>query len=87
MLERGTVTNEDAVELATEFGKTVRSVRAKAVSLGIYHGGTQKNETNEPRETKQQIAAEIAEIVRESMNGLEKAPKDSLVILRKYMRG
>lgn len=71
--------------LAQEFGKDVKSVRAKAVRMGIYKGKERVSKTGGPIERKEAIVAEIAALVGSNMEGLEKAPKQALVALRQAL--
>jgi hypothetical protein len=82
LAEFSVITSETAEMLAQEFGKDVKSVRAKAVRMGIYQGKTRVSKTGGPIERKEAIVAEIAALVGHNMDGLEKAPKQALVALR-----
>lgn len=82
LAEFSVITSETAEMLAQEFGKDVKSVRAKAVRMGIYQGKTRVSKTGGPIERKEAIVAEIAALVGYNMEGLEKAPKQALVALR-----
>lgn len=71
--------------LAEEFGKTVRSVRAKLVREGVYVKKTYKTKTGGKAETKEEIVQDIAEILNvssEQLNGLEKATKGAIALIR-----
>lgn len=76
------IDNATAEVLAAEFGKDVRSVRAKAVRLGSYRGKAKTSKTGGKIESKEDIVAEISALVGRSLDGLEKAPKLVLVELR-----
>jgi hypothetical protein len=76
------IDNDTAIELAGEFGKDVRSVRAKAVRLGVYKAQTKTAKTGGKIESKEAIVADIAAIVGKNLDGLEKAPKLVLIELR-----
>lgn len=76
------IDNATAEMLAAEFGKDVRSVRAKAVRLGSYRGKVKTSKTGGKIESKEDIVAEISALVGRSLDGLEKAPKLVLVELR-----
>lgn len=78
----GVIENEQALALAKEFGKDVRSVRAKAVRMGIYKKAEKKSTNGGKVETKEQIAADISKLVGANMEGLEKAPKLALQRVR-----
>jgi len=71
-----------AQELADEFGKNVKSVIAKAVRMGLYKAKERTSKTGGKIETKEEIVAEISELVGKSLDGLEKAPKLVLQELR-----
>lgn len=73
--------------LAEEFGKSARSVTAKAVRMGIAYERKQPQTKNgQPVERKEAIVAEIAEMVNANLEGLEKAPKGALQTLRNFLR-
>ena len=78
----GLIDNELAIEFAAKFGKDVRSVRAKAVRMGIYKAKEKVSKTGGKIESKEAIVADIAEIVGKSLDGLEKASKQSLIAIR-----
>jgi hypothetical protein len=71
-----------AQELADEFGKNVKSVVAKAVREGLYKAKEKTSKTGGKVETKEQIVADIAELIGRNLDGLEKAPKLVLQELR-----
>lgn len=72
--------------LAIELSKDVRSVRAKAARMGIYKAAEKKSKSGLPIETKEEIALAIAEIVGTTLDGLEKASKRTLQILREKLQ-
>lgn len=76
------IDNELAMELAVEFDKDVRSVRAKAVRMGLYVAKQKVSKTGGKIESKEAIVADIAKIVGQNLDGLEKASKQSLVAIR-----
>lgn len=78
----GLIDNELALEFAAKFGKDVRSVRAKAVRMGIYKSKERVSKTGGKIESKEAIVADIAAIVGKSLDGLEKASKQSLIAIR-----
>ena len=82
MLAAGIIDNDKALEFAAQFGKDVRSIRAKAVRMGIYKAKEKVSKTGGKVESKEDIVADISEIVNRNMDGLEKAPKLVLQILR-----
>ena len=78
----GTIDNAKALEFAAKFGKDVRSIRAKAVRMGIYQKAEKVSKTGGKIESKEAIVADIAALVGKNLDGLEKAPKQVLVTLR-----
>lgn len=78
----GVIDNELAIEFAAKFGKDVRSIRAKAVRMGIYKAKEKVSKTGGKIESKEAIVADIAAIVGKNLDGLEKAPKLVLQTLR-----
>lgn len=78
----GKIDGELAKALAVELDKDVRSIRAKATRMGIYKAAEKVSKTGGKIESKEEIAADIAAIVGKNMDGLEKAPKLVLQILR-----
>ena len=73
-------------EFADEFGKTVRSIRAKLVREGVYVKKTYKTKTGGKPETKEQIVEDIARTMgvdaESKLGGLEKATKGALQLIR-----
>ena len=82
LAEFSVIDNDTAIMLANEFGKDVRSVRAKAVRLGVYKAQTKTSKTGGKIESKEDIVNEIATLVGKNLDGLEKAPKQVLNDLR-----
>ena len=82
LIAAGVIDNAKALEFAAKFGKDVRSVRAKAVRMGIYKAAEKVSKTGGKIESKEAIVADIAAIVGKNLDGLEKAPKQVLVLLR-----
>ncbi len=82
MLAAGIIDNAKALEFAARFGKDVRSIRAKAVRMGIYKAAEKVSKTGGKIESKEAIVADIAKIVGKNLDGLEKAPKTALQIIR-----
>jgi len=69
--------------LAEQFGKTERSVTAKAVRMGVaYERKQPQTKTGAPVERKEAIVAQIAQLVTGNLEGLDKAPKQALQALR-----
>lgn len=82
MLAAGVIDNAKATDFAAKFGKDVRSIRAKAVRMGIYKAAEKKSKAGGKVESKEQIVLDIQAIVGRNMEGLEKAPKLVLQTLR-----
>ena len=83
MREFETIDNTVATLLATEFGKSPASVRAKAVRMGLnYVRKAPVTKSGAPVERKEAIVAEIASLVSGNLEGLDKAPKAALQALR-----
>ena len=74
------------VQLAEEFGKNVKSVRAKLTREGIYVKKEYKTKSGGKAETKETIVQGIADLLGvdadTSLSGLEKATKNCLLFLR-----
>ena len=85
MLKAGVIDNAKALEFAAEFGKDIRSIRAKAVRMGIYKAAAKVSKAGGKVESKEQIALDIAAIVGKNMEGLEKAPKLALQYIREKL--
>ncbi len=85
LLAAGVIDNAKALEFATRFGKDVRSIRAKAVRMGIYKAAEKVSKTGGKIESKEAIVSDIAEIVGKNLDGLEKAPKLVLQVLREKL--
>lgn len=82
----GVITNDEALELAEEFGKDVRSVRAKAVRMGLYQKAEKQSTNGGKIETKEDIATEIAKLVGQSVDGIEKGTKVALQRVRDALK-
>jgi hypothetical protein len=82
LLAAGIIDNAKAIELAGQLQKDVRSIRAKAVRMGIYKAMPKVSKTGGKVESKDDIVADIAKIVGKNLDGLEKAPKVALQIIR-----
>lgn len=85
LLAAGIIDNAKAIELAGQLQKDVRSIRAKAVRMGIYKAAEKVSKTGGKVESKEAIVADIAKIVGKNLDGLEKAPKLSLQIIRQRL--
>ena len=82
LLAAGIIDNAKAIILAAQLEKDVRSIRAKAVRMGIYKAAEKISKTGGKVESKEDIVADIAKIVGKNLDGLEKAPKVALQIIR-----
>lgn len=82
MAEFDVIDNDIAMDLAAEFQKDVRSVRAKAVRMGIYKAKEKVSKTGGKIESKEAIVADIVKLVGVGLDGLEKASKQSLIAIR-----
>lgn len=82
LMAAGLIDNDKAIEFADKFGKDVRSIRAKAVRMGIYKAKERVSKSGGKIESKEQIVAEIAGLVGKNLDGLEKASKQALIALR-----
>lgn len=82
LMAAGVIDNDLALEFAAKFGKDVRSIRAKAVRMGIYKAKERVSKTGGKIESKEAIVADIAQIVGKNLDGLEKASKQSLIAIR-----
>lgn len=81
--DEGSLNLAVATELATEFGKTPRSVIAKITRMGLaYQRKQPQTKTGEPVVRKADLVAEIAKLVDGNVEGLEKASKDALKLVR-----
>ena len=76
------IDNDLAIDLAAELGKDVRSIRAKAVRMGLYKAKDKVSKTGGKIESKEAIVADIAALIGKNLDGLEKAPKLVLQELR-----
>lgn len=84
--EMAPLNQSKAEVLATEFGKTARSVIAKAIRMNVeYERKQPQTKSGAPIERKESIVAEIASLVGANLDGLEKAPKPVLQALRDFV--
>lgn len=75
-----------AATLAAEFGFSTRSVIAKITRMQLpYARKVAVTKTGAPVESKEKIVAQIAELVGEALDGLDKAPKPVLQTLRDHL--
>lgn len=83
----GVINAERAASLATELGKTTRSVIAKVIRMNPawYQSKQPTTKTGEPVEHKDDLVAEIGRVVEGNLTGLEKAPKAALIALRNFV--
>lgn len=82
------IDNATALELAAEFNKDVKSIRAKAVRMGLYKAQEKVSKTGAKLETKAQMVAEIAALMgvaATTLEGLDKAPRVVLFDMRKHL--
>jgi len=82
LMAAGVIDNDLAIEFAAKFGKDVRSIRAKAVRMGLYKAKDKVSKTGGKIESKEAIVADIAALIGKNLDGLEKAPKLVLQTLR-----
>ena len=82
LMAAGIIDNAKAIEFAAKFDKDVRSIRAKAVRMGIYKAAEEVSKTGGKVESKEAIVSDIAKIVGKNLDGLEKAPKLVLQTIR-----
>ena len=73
--------------LATKYGKSIHSLRAKLASLKVYVTANQSTAISNKGMTKEAIANAIALLVGRDLVGLEVAPKATLQALLDYTRG
>lgn len=85
LLAAGVIDNAKAMELAVQLNKDVRSIRAKATRMGIYKAQAKVSKTGGKIESKEKIAADISALVGKNLDGLEKAPKLALQIIRERL--
>lgn len=85
LLSAGIIDNAKALEFAAKYGKDVRSIRAKAVRMGIYKAAVKVSKTGGKIESKESIVSDIATIIGKNLDGLEKAPKLALQIIREKL--
>lgn len=85
LLSAGIIDNAKALEFAAKYGKDVRSIRAKAVRMGIYKAAVKVSKTGGKIESKESIVSDIASIIGKNLDGLEKAPKLALQIIREKL--
>lgn len=76
-----TVSYQDAVDLAEEWGKSLRSIISKVISLDLTYIPKPKPEKKIAKETKAELVAQIESETGASLDGLEKATVKALVNL------
>jgi hypothetical protein len=77
------------VELAEQFGRSVVSVRQKAVRMGLYRKTEYVGKTGAKPESKETVSGEIAELLgvnAETAESLAKANKGILLKVRDALR-
>ena len=72
--------------LATKYGKSVHSLRAKLASLKLYVTANHTAANSNSKMTKEAIANAIALLVGRDLSGLEIAPKATLQTLYDFIR-
>lgn len=73
--------------LATKYGKSVHSLRAKLSSLKVYKTiASNANSTSNKGMTKEALVNAIAAIVGQDLSGLEVAPKATLQTIYDFVR-
>lgn len=73
--------------LATKYGKSIHSLRAKLSSLNVYKTiASNANSTSNSKMTKESLANAIAALVGRDLVGLEVAPKATLQTLYDFVR-
>lgn len=86
----GEVDQKTAVsELASAFGKSIASVRQKAVRMGLYKKPKYVNKNGAKPEVKAAIVADIAEALGvpvENFDSLEKVTKKALLTIREAVK-
>lgn len=71
--------------LATKYGKTVHSIRAKLASLKVYNSANTVSTIGKGSNTKKEdIVKTLSFIVGYDLTGLEVAPKNILLVLLSY---
>jgi len=74
--------SKDTVEkLASEFGKTTRSIVAKLVREGVYQAAPRVTKTGAPVIRKAELVAQIQEVLGVEFSTLEKVSKQDLELL------
>lgn len=77
--------------LSEKHGKTVPSIRAKLASLKVYVSADKKADEKTPisydvtKSKKEDIAQAISNIVEHELQGLEVAPKNTLLVLLAFL--
>lgn len=78
---------EVAAQFAEKHNLTARSVIAKITRMGLtYEKKVRTTKAGGKIESKEAIVAEIASITGATLEGLEKAPKAALQVVRDYVR-
>ena len=76
-----------AAVLATEMGKTARSLIAKMVRMDIgYQSKQPTTKTGEPVTSKAKLVEQLSSVVEGNLDGLDKAPKAALHALVRFAR-
>lgn len=83
--DEGTLNADVAATLATEFGKTSRSVIAKIVRMGLPYATKQRTtKSGDPIVSKAKLVEQIGAVVAGNLEGLDKAPKPALQALARF---
>ena len=77
-LEKYDGTRESVKSLATEIGKSERSVIAKLAKMGLYKTAPRTTKTGDPIISKNELVASISEMVELELETLVKAGKEDL---------
>ena len=83
-----TPTRETVDALAEKFGKSVKSVIGKLSREGVYRREVYKTKTGSKPVTKLELVAEVAaamDVEEWKLTGLEKAPKQALLLIKEFM--
>jgi len=70
--------NDYLDEIATEFGKTLKSVRAKLVREGVYVAPDKSKRNDEDGPSKKELVLELSKLSGKELVGIEGATKGSL---------
>ncbi len=71
--------------LASEFGKSIASIRSKLVREGVYVKKTRTTKSGEPVVSKADLVEQIAEAMGEDAEVMESLEKATKVVLQKIL--